>query len=52
MNAAVSASVVLASRLQTDMAVFSLMLYAVQSFALLPVLRQRLQASLLRYRFL
>ncbi|CAE6394593.1 unnamed protein product [Rhizoctonia solani] len=43
MNAAVSASVVLASRLQTDMAVFSLMLYAVQSFALLPVLRQRLQ---------
>ncbi|KAJ1307261.1 hypothetical protein OPQ81_001374 [Rhizoctonia solani] len=42
-NAAVSASVVLASRLQTDMAVFSLMLYAVQSFALLPVLRQRLQ---------
>ncbi|CAE6423134.1 unnamed protein product [Rhizoctonia solani] len=42
-NAAVSASVVLASRLQTDIAVFSLMLYAVQSFALLPVLRQRLQ---------
>ncbi|CAE7094662.1 unnamed protein product [Rhizoctonia solani] len=47
-NAAVSASVVLASRLQTDIAVFSLMLYAVQSFALLPVLRQRLQ----RYAFL
>ncbi|CUA75874.1 Phosphatidylinositol N-acetylglucosaminyltransferase GPI2 subunit [Schizosaccharomyces pombe 972h-] [Rhizoctonia solani] len=42
-NAAVSASVVLASRLQTDNAVFSLMLFAVQSFALLPVLRQRLQ---------
>ncbi|CAE6519609.1 unnamed protein product [Rhizoctonia solani] len=42
-NAAVSASVVLASRLQTDIAVFSLMLYAVQSFALFPVLRQRLQ---------
>ncbi|KAH7342040.1 phosphatidylinositol N-acetylglucosaminyltransferase subunit C, partial [Rhizoctonia solani] len=38
--------VVLASRLQTDIAVFSLMLYAVQSFALLPVLRQRLQVCL------
>ncbi|KAF8717930.1 Phosphatidylinositol N-acetylglucosaminyltransferase, partial [Rhizoctonia solani] len=48
MNAAVSASVVLASRLQTDIAVFSLMLYALQSFALLPVLRQRLQQ---RYTF-
>ncbi|QRW17679.1 hypothetical protein RhiXN_02603 [Rhizoctonia solani] len=35
------------SRLQTDIAVFSLMLYALQSFALLPVLRQRLQ----RYTF-
>ncbi|KAG8700122.1 hypothetical protein FRC09_006166 [Ceratobasidium sp. 395] len=43
MNAAVSASVVLASRLQTDIAVFSLMLYAIQSFALLPILRKRIQ---------
>ncbi|KAG9121043.1 hypothetical protein FRC07_003168 [Ceratobasidium sp. 392] len=43
MNAAVSASVVLASRLQTDIAVFSLMLYAIQSFALLPILRRRIQ---------
>lgn len=43
MNAAVSASVVLASRLQTDISVFSFMLFAAQSFALLPVLRQRLQ---------
>ncbi|KAG9094340.1 hypothetical protein FRC06_010892 [Ceratobasidium sp. 370] len=43
MNAAVSASVVLASRLQTDIAVFSLMLYAIQSFALLPILRKRVQ---------
>lgn len=43
MNAAVSASVVLASRLCTDVAVFALALFSVQAFALLPMLRQRLQ---------
>ncbi|KAF9526444.1 phosphatidylinositol N-acetylglucosaminyltransferase subunit C [Crepidotus variabilis] len=45
MNAAVSASVVLASRLPTDVSVFSLMLFSIQSFALYPMLRHRLQAS-------
>ncbi|KAF9569598.1 phosphatidylinositol N-acetylglucosaminyltransferase [Agrocybe pediades] len=43
MNAAVSASVVLASRLHTDVSVFALMLYSIQSFALYPMLRHRLQ---------
>lgn len=47
MNAAVSASVVLASRLSTDVSVFSLMLFSIQSFALYPILRHRLQVSLL-----
>jgi len=42
-NAAVSASVVLASRLSTDVSVFSLMLFSIQSFALFPLLRHRLQ---------
>lgn len=46
MNAAVSASVVLASRLCTDVAVFALALFSVQAFALFPMLRQRLQTSL------
>jgi len=45
MNAAVSASVVLASRLPTDVSVFALMLFSIQSFALYPILRHRLQAS-------
>ncbi|PFH54492.1 hypothetical protein AMATHDRAFT_134869 [Amanita thiersii Skay4041] len=45
MNAAVSASVVLASRLATDIAVFGLMLFSIQSFALFPLLRHRLQTS-------
>ncbi|KAF9481414.1 phosphatidylinositol N-acetylglucosaminyltransferase [Pholiota conissans] len=45
MNAAVSASVVLASRLTTDVSVFALMLFSIQSFALFPMLRRRLQSS-------
>ncbi|PPQ80841.1 hypothetical protein CVT25_001966 [Psilocybe cyanescens] len=45
MNAAVSASVVLASRLSTDVSVFALMLFSIQSFALFPILRHRLQSS-------
>ncbi|KAF8516174.1 phosphatidylinositol N-acetylglucosaminyltransferase [Hysterangium stoloniferum] len=43
MNAAISASVVLASRLSTNIAVFALTLFSVQSFALFPILRVRLQ---------
>jgi len=42
-NAAISASVVLASRLPDDISVFALMLYAVVMFAMFPVLRHRLQ---------
>ncbi len=45
MNAAVSASVVLASRLSTDVSVFALMLFSIESFALYPMLRHRLQVS-------
>lgn len=44
-NAAVSGSVVLASRLKTDVAVFALILLSVQAFALFPILRHRLRAS-------
>ncbi|KJA29221.1 hypothetical protein HYPSUDRAFT_500552 [Hypholoma sublateritium FD-334 SS-4] len=44
MNAAVSASVVLASRLTTDVSVFALMLFSIQAFALFPMLRHRLQS--------
>jgi phosphatidylinositol glycan class C protein len=44
-NAAISSSVVLASRLADDLGVFALMLFAVQAFALFPTLRHRLQAS-------
>ncbi|TFK41139.1 phosphatidylinositol N-acetylglucosaminyltransferase subunit C [Crucibulum laeve] len=43
MNAAVSASVVLASRLSTDIEVFALVLFSVQVFALFPMLRRRCQ---------
>jgi phosphatidylinositol N-acetylglucosaminyltransferase subunit C len=43
MNAAISASVVLASRLPDDLSVFALILFAVQLFALYPILRRRLQ---------
>ncbi|KAH7883602.1 phosphatidylinositol N-acetylglucosaminyltransferase subunit C [Phlebopus sp. FC_14] len=44
MNAAISSSVVLASRLPDDLSVFSLVLFAVQSFALFPLLRHRFWA--------
>ena len=43
MNAAVSASVVLASRLSTNVSVFALVLFSILSFALFPILRRRLQ---------
>ncbi|TFK77082.1 phosphatidylinositol N-acetylglucosaminyltransferase [Pluteus cervinus] len=43
-NAAVSASVVLASRLSSDTAVFALVLLSVQTFALFPMLRHKLRA--------
>ena len=46
-NAAISASVVLASRLPDDISVFALMLYAVVLFAMFPVLRHRLQVRVL-----
>lgn len=42
MNAAISASVVLASRLDSDLSVFALVLLAVQIFALSPLLRRQL----------
>lgn len=45
MNAAISASVVLASRLDSNLAVFALVLFAVQLFALFPIVRQRLQVG-------
>ncbi|GAW03681.1 phosphatidylinositol N-acetylglucosaminyltransferase subunit C [Lentinula edodes] len=44
MNAAISSSVVLASRLTNDLAVFALIQFSVQSFTLFPMLRRRLQA--------
>ncbi|KAI0801276.1 phosphatidylinositol N-acetylglucosaminyltransferase [Fomes fomentarius] len=43
MNAAMSSSVVLASRLSDDLSVFGLILFSVQSFALFPMLRRRIQ---------
>ena len=42
-NAAISASVVLASRLVDDISVFALMLFSIEAFALFPLLRRRLQ---------
>jgi hypothetical protein len=48
MNAAISSSVVLASRLSDDIAVFALILFSVQMFALFPILRYRLQVRYLR----
>ncbi|KAI0963555.1 hypothetical protein AcW1_000600 [Taiwanofungus camphoratus] len=45
MNAAISSSVVLASRLSDDLSVFAVMLFSVQLFALFPMLRRRLQNS-------
>jgi phosphatidylinositol glycan class C protein len=44
-NAAVSAAVVLASRLDDDLAVFALMLFSVEAFALFPILRRRIQVG-------
>jgi len=51
-NAAISASVVLASRLNTDIAVLALILFALQSFAFFPVLRRSLQTSIIFQAFL
>ncbi|EJD03912.1 phosphatidylinositol N-acetylglucosaminyltransferase [Fomitiporia mediterranea MF3/22] len=50
MNAGISASVVLASRLRDDVSVFALTLFSIQMFALFPMLRTRLlmMPSLLR----
>ena len=45
MNAAVSASVGLASRLSTNLSVFALVLFSILSFALFPILRRRLQVK-------
>ncbi|CCM01975.1 uncharacterized protein FIBRA_04048 [Fibroporia radiculosa] len=45
MNAAISAAVVLASRLPDDISVFALMLLSIQLFALFPILRRRLQGD-------
>lgn len=45
MNAAISSSVVLASRLSDDASVSALMVFSVQVFALFPILRHRLQAT-------
>lgn len=42
-NAAISASVVLASRLVDDISVFALILFSIEAFALFPLLRRRLQ---------
>lgn len=47
MNAAISASVVLASRLVDDISVFALMLFSIEAFALFPLLRRRLQVCTL-----
>ncbi|KAH9057476.1 phosphatidylinositol N-acetylglucosaminyltransferase [Lactarius vividus] len=44
-NAAISATVVLASRLHDDLAVFALMLFSVEAFALFPRLRRRWQST-------
>ena len=49
-NAAVSAAVVLASRLDDDLAVFALMLFSVEAFALFPILRRRIQVRPLLHR--
>jgi len=43
-NAAISAVVVLASRLHDDLAVFALMLFSVEAFALFPIFRRRIQS--------
>lgn len=51
MNAAISASVVLASRLATDIDVFALILFSVQTFALFPILRHRMQVACYMLQF-
>jgi len=43
-NAAISAAVVLASRLHDVLAVFALMLFSVEAFALFPIFRRRIQS--------
>ncbi|KAI0276809.1 phosphatidylinositol N-acetylglucosaminyltransferase [Russula aff. rugulosa BPL654] len=43
-NAAISAVVVLASRLHDDLSVFALMLFSVEAFALFPIFRHRIQS--------
>lgn len=43
-NAAILAVVVLASRLHDDLAVFALMLFSVETFALFPIFRRRIQS--------
>jgi phosphatidylinositol glycan class C protein len=45
-NAAIFASVMLASRLQTNMGVFGLTAFAVEWFALFPIFRRHLQVDL------
>jgi phosphatidylinositol N-acetylglucosaminyltransferase subunit C len=50
MNAAISSSVVLASRLPDDLAVFALILFSVQALALFPILRRRLQTCPVAFR--
>lgn len=44
-NAAISAAVVLASRLHDDLAVFALMLFSVEAFALFPIFQRRIKVS-------
>lgn len=48
LNAAISASAVLSSRLTSNLQVFSLMLLSIDLFALLPILRKELRVSLAR----
>ncbi|KIM32996.1 hypothetical protein M408DRAFT_14560 [Serendipita vermifera MAFF 305830] len=50
MNAAISAAVVLASRLDSDLSVFALVLFSVQMFALFPLLRRRLFSTPAMFR--
>jgi phosphatidylinositol glycan class C protein len=49
-NAAISAVVVLASRLHYVLTVFALMLFSVEAFALFPIFRRRIQVSLIPTR--
>lgn len=46
MNAAISSSVVLASRLADDQSVFALTILSIQAFGLFPILRRRLQVRI------